>query len=186
MKRASLLLILLVLISIQSSKVLAQSAPSCSYQPDGSIICTTGGGNDGGGGEGGGEGNGNGNSNGGEAACTPGNHMAFHVLDFDASTNTCKVHPIRVDNCTERSLEFLNRSVPCLAKCQILRHPNIHALHSRLARVVLPAPTAAGRLLRELLFLKSIWMCVPTPQLWCAGRPLSEMVACQSLLDQAV
>lgn len=49
MKRASLLLLWLILISIQPSTVLAQSAPSCSFQPDGSISCTVGGG----GGEGG-------------------------------------------------------------------------------------------------------------------------------------
>jgi hypothetical protein len=95
MKRASLFLLLLVLISVQPSQVLAQSAPSCSFQPDGSIICTTGGGggNDGGGNDGGGN-----NNSGG--ACTPGSHLAFKVLEYDASTSTCKVFPIRVDNCT--------------------------------------------------------------------------------------
>ncbi len=93
MKRAILFLLLIVLLSIQPSSVQAQSAPSCSFQPDGSIICTTGGGNDGGGGN-----NGGGNNNGG--ACTPGNHLAFKVLDYDASTSTCKVFPIHVDNCT--------------------------------------------------------------------------------------
>jgi hypothetical protein len=95
MKRVSLFFLLMVLISIQPLSALAQSAPSCSFQPDGSIICTTGGG---GGNEGGGN-NGGGNNNGG-GACTPGNHMAFRVLEYDASTSTCKVHPIRVDNCT--------------------------------------------------------------------------------------
>ncbi|MBE0672387.1 MAG: hypothetical protein IH588_17570, partial [Anaerolineales bacterium] len=96
MKRISLFLLLIVLISVQPLSVLAQSAPSCSFQPDGSIICTTGGGNEGGGEEGGG----NNNNNNGGGACTPGNHLAFRVLDYDASTSTCKVHPIRVDNCT--------------------------------------------------------------------------------------
>jgi hypothetical protein len=95
MKRVSLFFLLIVLISIQPSQVLAQSAPSCSFQPDGSIICTTGGG---GGNEGGGN-NGGGNNNGG-GACTPGSHLAFKVLEYDASTSTCKVFPIRVDNCT--------------------------------------------------------------------------------------
>ena len=96
MKRASLFLLLIVLLSVQPLSVLAQSAPSCSFQPDGSIICTTGGGNEGGGEEGGG----NNNNNNGGGACTPGNHLAFRVLEYDASTSTCKVHPIRVDNCT--------------------------------------------------------------------------------------
>ena len=40
MKRASLFLLLIVLFSIQPTSVLAQSAPSCSFQPDGSILCT--------------------------------------------------------------------------------------------------------------------------------------------------
>jgi len=94
MKRVCLFLLLIVILSIQPAAVLAQSAPSCSFQPDGSIICTTGGGNEGGGEEGGG----NNNNNGG--ACTPGIHLAFRVLEYDESTSTCKVHPIRVDNCT--------------------------------------------------------------------------------------
>ena len=97
MKRASLFLLLIVLLSVQPLSVLAQSAPSCSFQPDGRIICTTGGGNEGGEEEGGGGSN---NNNNGGGACTPGNHLAFRVLDYDASTSTCKVHPIRVDNCT--------------------------------------------------------------------------------------
>ena len=97
MKRASLFFLLIVLISIQPSPVLAQSAPSCSFQPDGSIICTTGGG---GGNEGGGNNGGGNNNNNGGGACTPGNHLAFKVLEYDASTSTCKVFPIRVDNCT--------------------------------------------------------------------------------------
>ena len=53
MKRASLLLILIALLLFQPNAVQAQSAPSCSYQPDGSIFCTTGGGNDDGGDDGG-------------------------------------------------------------------------------------------------------------------------------------
>ena len=97
MKRVSLFFLLIVLISIQPLSALAQSAPSCSFQPDGSIICTTGGG---GGNEGGGNNGGGNNNNNGGGACTPGNHLAFKVLEYDASTSTCKVFPIRVDNCT--------------------------------------------------------------------------------------
>ena len=96
MKRAMLIFLLIVFFSIQSSSVLAQSTPTCAFQPDGSIVCTTGGG--GGNNGGGNEGGGNNNNNGG--ACTPGNHLAFKVLEYDANTSTCKVFPIRVDNCT--------------------------------------------------------------------------------------
>lgn len=95
MKRIGLsLLLLFILISIRSTSVLAQSAPSCSFQPDGSIVCTTGGGNGGGEEDGGNEDNDNG------GACVPGNHMAFRVLEYDAGTGLCRVYPIRVDNCT--------------------------------------------------------------------------------------
>jgi hypothetical protein len=87
MKRACLFLMLIVLISSQPSAVLAQSAPSCSFQPDGSILCTTGGGNEGGGEEGGG---GNNNNNGGGGPCTPGNHMAYRVTAFDETSSTCQ------------------------------------------------------------------------------------------------
>ena len=55
MKRATLLLILTALLLFQPATVQAQSSPSCSFQPDGSIICTVGEGNDGGGGDGGGD-----------------------------------------------------------------------------------------------------------------------------------
>ncbi|MCC6986398.1 MAG: hypothetical protein IT309_08215 [Anaerolineales bacterium] len=95
MKRSSLVLLLLALLAIQPSSVLAQSAPSCSFQPDGSILCTTGGGNGNGGEEGGA-----GNNNDGGNACTPGSHMEFRVLAYDASTNNCRVIPVQVDNCT--------------------------------------------------------------------------------------
>lgn len=126
MIRNSLLLLWLVLISIHPSIILAQSAPSCSYQSDGSIICITGGGKDGGGSEGGGEGNGNGNSEGGETACTPGNHMAFRVIDFDASINSCKVHAIRVDNCTGTMIGISEQigTMPCeMPNSSPPRHP---------------------------------------------------------------
>lgn len=102
MRRAGLLLLLLVLISIQPSPVLAQSAPSCSFQPDGSIVCATGGGN---GGSGGDDSGGNNNDNGGNT-CTPGIHLAFKVLEYYADTNTCKVYPLRVDNCTGEIVGF--------------------------------------------------------------------------------
>ena len=102
MKRSSVFLLLLILITMQPATVLAQSAPSCSFQPDGSIICTTGGGNSGNGGEGEENGNGNqdGNNNGGNTACTPGQHMAYRVTEYDSASSTCTAFPIQVDNCS--------------------------------------------------------------------------------------
>ena len=103
MKRSGIFLLLLILITMQPATVLAQSAPSCSFQPDGSIICTTGGGNSGNSGEGAGNGNGNqngNNTNGGSTACTPGQHMAYRVTEYDSSSSTCTAFPIRVDNCS--------------------------------------------------------------------------------------
>ena len=41
MKRVCLFLLLIGLCLFQSHSVQAQSAPSCSFQPDGSIVCTT-------------------------------------------------------------------------------------------------------------------------------------------------
>jgi hypothetical protein len=110
MKRIALLL-LLIILSSRSSSVLAQSAPSCSFQPDGSILCTTGGGNEGGGEEGGG---GNNNNNGG-GACTPGNHMAYRVTAYDEASSTCTAFPIRVDNCTGQILQVWEQpaTIPC-------------------------------------------------------------------------
>ena len=73
------------LLLFQPNAVQAQSAPSCSFQPDGSIVCITGGGNNGGGDEGGG--------NGGrvERVCTPGEHLVYHVTEYDAATSTGSV-----------------------------------------------------------------------------------------------
>ena len=100
MKRTILFLLLIALLSSQPSAILAQSAPACSFQPDGSIICTTGGG---GGNDGGGTGGG-GNDNG--SACTPGTHLSFKVLEYDASTSTCTAFPMRVDNCTDEIIDI--------------------------------------------------------------------------------
>ena len=80
MKRVSLLLILTALLLFQPNAVQAQSAPSCSFQPDGSIFCTTGGGNDDGGDDGG--------DNGDGGVCTPGEHLVYQVTEYDAATST--------------------------------------------------------------------------------------------------
>jgi hypothetical protein len=109
MKYPGLLLLLIVLISLHPSAVLAQSPPSCSFQPDGSIICTTGGGSDGDDDDGGG-----GNDNDG-GVCTPGSHMAWRVTAYDESSSTCTAFPIRVDNCTGQILRVWEQpaTIPC-------------------------------------------------------------------------
>jgi len=113
MKHTILLFSLLVLISIQSSSGLAQSAPSCSYQPDGSIVCTVGGGGNGGGDEESEEGNGNERPT--ETACVPGQHMTYPVFSYDPAASTCMVSPVMVDNCTGIPLESWSilTEVPC-------------------------------------------------------------------------
>jgi hypothetical protein len=110
MKRAGLFLLLIILLSVQPSSVMAQSDPSCSYQPDGSIICTTGGGDDGGG-DGDGEGN---NDDGG--TCTPGDHLSYLVHEYNAEEGTCRASPVWIDNCTGQILETAGDTVddlPC-------------------------------------------------------------------------
>src|SRR5258706_8540723 len=110
MKRTTVLFILTAVLLFQWKTVQAQSAPSCSFQLDGSIICTTGGGNDGGGDNGDG-----GNDNSSDNVCTPGSHLAFRVLEYDASTSTCRAYPIRVDNCTGEVINITEQigNIPC-------------------------------------------------------------------------
>jgi hypothetical protein len=119
MKRAVLLLLLIILLSSQSS-VLAQSAPSCSFQADGSILCTTGGGNEGGGEEGGGENHNNGGGN----ACVPGQHMTYQVFSYDPVSMTCAVSPVMVENCTGIPLESWSilMDVPCEPQSSSISH----------------------------------------------------------------
>ena len=110
MKRTTLPLLLIALLSIQPASVQAQSAPSCSFQPDGSIICTTGGGNNEGGGNNGGGNNANGD------ACTPGEHLVWKVTEFDSVSSTCTAFPLWVDNCTGEPIETAGDTVddmPC-------------------------------------------------------------------------
>ena len=94
MKRILTFTLLLITILASFHPVQAQGVPSCVMNPDGSITCTTGGGGSNNNGNNGGGGNNNSN------ACTPGNHLAFQVIEYDASTSTCKAFPIRLDNCT--------------------------------------------------------------------------------------
>jgi hypothetical protein len=117
MKRASLLLILTALLLFQPNAVQAQSAPSCSFQPDGSIFCTTGGGNDDGGDDGG---------DGGEGGvCTPGEHLVYQVTEYDAATSTCSAFPLWVDNCTGEPTESAGDAVDDLP-CELPEPPPDH------------------------------------------------------------
>ena len=87
MKRTTIILILIALLSLQSKPIHAQSTPSCTFQPDGSIVCTTGGGSDNGGDGGGSSG---GSSGGG--SCDPTTvHYGYQLISYDASTNSCTV-----------------------------------------------------------------------------------------------
>ena len=108
MKRILLTLALLFTLLILSTGELAhaQSSPSCSFQPDGSIVCTTGGnqGGNGGNGEGGGNGGNNGNTSGG--ACTPGAHLDYMVISYDPEAGNCEAMLSMFDNCTGQFLDF--------------------------------------------------------------------------------
>lgn len=119
MKRAAVFVLLLVLTLLPADATLAQSPPSCSFQPDGSIFCTA---------EGGGGGGGGGNGGGGTGgACTPGDHLAYKIIDYDAATKTCSAVPLWVDNCTGEPLEAAGDTVddmPCeLPPQQPPEHP---------------------------------------------------------------
>ncbi|MBK8417434.1 hypothetical protein [Candidatus Villigracilis saccharophilus] len=78
--------------------VQAQSAPTCTFQPDGSIICTIGGNDDGG------DEPGDGNEEGG-GACVPGQHMVYQVTAYDPAAGICSAFPAWVDNCTGQIVE---------------------------------------------------------------------------------
>jgi len=109
--------ILLSLLLFQFGSVQAQSgAPTCSMQPDGSIVCTISGGGEGGGGNGGGDG----------GTCTPGEHLVYQVTSYDAETGTCDAIPIWVDNCTGQPVESGGDAVddmPCTLQASSPPHP---------------------------------------------------------------
>src|SRR5574338_1232406 len=104
MKRSILILLMIVmtLAVFNTNSVQAQSNPSCSFQPDGSIVCTVGG--EGGGGNEGGNGN-NGNNNNTGGACTPGQHLGYLVISYDPETSTCEALLSMIDNCTGQVIE---------------------------------------------------------------------------------
>jgi hypothetical protein len=87
MKRAVLVLFILITILavFQPTSVLAQSTPSCSFEADGSIVCTVGGGENGGG-------EGDPGTGGGTETCNPNEvHYGYQLLSHDISNNTCDV-----------------------------------------------------------------------------------------------
>jgi hypothetical protein len=115
MRRSLRLVCLVVWIFVQTFPALAQSGPSCSFQPDGSIICTMGGG-----GDGGGDGDGDGGS------CTPGDHLVYLVTSYDAEAGTCDALPVWVDNCSGQIIESGGDAVedmPCTLEDPAPEHP---------------------------------------------------------------
>ena len=116
-----LLVLLPLLFQLQSAE--AQSTPTCTFQPDGSILCTAGGSNDGGGED---EGEGQGNGEGG--ACIPGEHMTYQVTSYDAATGMCRAFPALVDNCTGVIIEaggnmIMFVDIPCAPQGATPQHP---------------------------------------------------------------
>jgi hypothetical protein len=87
MKRALLILFILItaLVIFQPDPAQAQSTPSCSFEADGSIVCSVSGGES----EGGQENNGTQNVT---ETCDPNEvHYGYQLLSHDASNNTCNV-----------------------------------------------------------------------------------------------
>jgi len=103
--------------------VQAQSNPSCSFQADGSIVCTVGGeDNDGDGGNEGGNGN---NETGG--LCTPGQHKGYLVMSYDADAGMCEALAMWVDNCTGEMIDPAaddSDQIPCSPQqTPTIQHP---------------------------------------------------------------
>jgi hypothetical protein len=113
---ASLFLVLFLSV-FQVMPAQAQSnPPSCTMQPDGSIICTIG--------DGGGSGGGNGGGDGG--ACTLGEHLVYQVTSYDPEAGTCDAIPVWVDNCTGQPTESAGDAVddmPCTLQPSSPPHP---------------------------------------------------------------
>jgi hypothetical protein len=118
--KQTLLILLALLVFLPGFNVRAQGAPSCTFEPDGSITCTTGGGGEGG--EGGGEG-----EEGGEGGeCTPGQHLGYEVLSYDAEAGICTALLVWQDNCTGQMLEPAadqEDEIPCAPQTTPPSHP---------------------------------------------------------------
>jgi hypothetical protein len=112
----SILLILVTGLSFQSARA---DGPSCNFEPDGSITCTTGGG--GGGGEGG-----SGGGGGEDGECTPGQHLGYEVLSYDADAGICTALLVWQDNCTGEMIEPAadqEEEIPCAPPGTTPSHP---------------------------------------------------------------
>ncbi|PWB78213.1 MAG: hypothetical protein C3F07_00105 [Anaerolineales bacterium] len=118
MKRFLTFALLLITILAGFHPVLAQGAPSCTMNPDGSITCTTGGG-------GGGSGNNGGGGSGPTQACTPGEHTVYRIVSYDPDTEMCRGYPEVVDNCTGQVILSLPAfmDVPCQIPQPQVPHP---------------------------------------------------------------
>lgn len=127
MKRLILttLLLLPYLVMATAKPVHAQSSPGCSFQPDGSIVCVTGGEENGGGGRDEDEHEGKGPETPPDEPCIPGIHQEYQISTYDASTGICKVFPVNVDNCTGQVLssEALLLDMACEAHAPPPQHP---------------------------------------------------------------
>lgn len=88
---------LLLWVLFFSAGVVLASEPSCTFNPDGSITCTTGGG----GGDDGGDGSGSGDSTPPPLTCTPGaTHDQMVYSPSDSSSGQCIIWLRVVDDCT--------------------------------------------------------------------------------------
>jgi hypothetical protein len=107
MRPYGLLALALLLALVQFQTVRADGKPSCSFQPDGSIQCKVGG-------EGGQDDDGDDGGN--DGPCTPGEHLQYQVLSYDAQAGACRAVPVWVDNCSGQVLESAGDAVddlPC-------------------------------------------------------------------------
>ncbi len=89
------LLLLLILALAWPGMTAHADGPNCSFNPDGSITCTTGGGGE----EGGEGGEGGPNPTPGPVACTPGAVVGVNYYVPDGF-GTCSLYPAQVESCT--------------------------------------------------------------------------------------
>ncbi len=123
MKRFLWLFLLLILI--WPSPAHAQGTPTCHFEADGSIVCTTGGG--GGGEEGGNGGEGEeGDDENGDDSCTPGRYLRYELLSYDPATGTCQALLVWADNCTDQMIEANAdgpEEIPCWSQPETPENP---------------------------------------------------------------
>lgn len=128
MRKNSLFLILMIFLFSQPHPVQAQSAPSCSFQADGSIVCVTGGGGSGGGNDGN-TGNGGNNGNNPPATstvCIPGatRQQTIYRPEPSLGPGQCSVWENKVSDCTGEILFGSNQGVDACPQASIQpQHP---------------------------------------------------------------